>query len=87
MRGVPTVVEQGRDQPVAVADPGAVGASDHEVGLDDSHRQPVQVGPVGAIGKMLEHGRVAGRLRAHQQARPGLGELGQEPGRVERAVH
>ena len=68
---VAAVVEQRGDQPVAVADPAAVGAGHGHVGLDDPHGQPVQV----ATGRSRRAGApgpgVAGGLGAGQQHRPG----------------
>jgi hypothetical protein len=40
------VVQQGGDQPVAVADRAVVGAGDGEFRVDDAHGQPIEVGLV-----------------------------------------
>jgi hypothetical protein len=47
---VAAVVGQGGDQPVAVVHAAAVRAGHGQVGFDDSDRQAVQTGQVGAVG-------------------------------------
>ena len=80
------MVQQGGDQSVAVADLAAVRAGHGQVGFDDPHTQRVQVGQVGAVRKVVQHGRVAGGFEASQQLRPAGGDLGEEGAAVEASV-
>jgi hypothetical protein len=82
----PAVVHQRGDEPVAVADPAAVGAGHRQAGLDDPDLQPVQVRQVGAVGQVAQDVRVAGGLGPCQQQRAGGRDLTQERVRVERLV-
>jgi len=82
----PAVVHQRGDQPVAAADPAAVGAGHRHAGLDDADLQSIQVRQVGAIRQMTQHDRVAGGLGPRHQQRPGSRDLAQERVAIEGSV-
>jgi hypothetical protein len=80
------VVQQGRDQPVAVVHTAAVGAGDGQFRVDDAYGQSLQVGQEGAVGQVGQHRWPAGGLAAHQEPCSGRVDLGEERGGVEGPV-
>ena len=78
------VIEQGGDQPVAVADPAPVGADNGQFGVDDAYGQPVEVGQEGPVGEVGEHRWPARTPR--QEPGAGAVELIEECGGVEGPV-